>query len=138
MEEVKNKKKKPYVKPEMHVEEFTPNEYVTSCYDYEAMFHCNYGKNKQNNHGDPCANVTVSAKGVNITGHEDTEKKAGVTIFDVSLTPKQLEGASVGDEFYNVSWKSTDTVDKTGTYSHYGWAEITGAVSQIPGRPNHS
>lgn len=38
MEEVK-KKKKAYVKPEMHVEEFTPNEYIAACW-YIA---CDYG-----------------------------------------------------------------------------------------------
>lgn len=133
------KKKKAYVKPEMHVEEFTPNEYIAACFDYEAMFHCYYGEKKQNGHGAPCANVTVSAKGQNITGNEDASTGKGkVTIYNVSLGTKQLEDAKVGDKFNNITWKSYDSVNFTGEYSHTGWCEITGEVAQIPGRPNHS
>lgn len=138
MEEVK-KKKKAYVKPELHVEEFTPNEYIAACFDYEAMFHCEYGENKQNGHGAPCANTTVSAKGVNITGHEDVKTgKGSVTIYSVSLSADQLAGAKVNDKFYNITWKSYDSVNYTGEYSHKGWCEITSEVEQITGRPNHS
>lgn len=41
------KKKKAYVKPEMHVEEFTPNEYIAACSDKTGgtvyKFECNAG-----------------------------------------------------------------------------------------------
>lgn len=55
MEETK-KKKKPYVKPEMHIEEFTPNMYVSACGgENDWTISCNvpygFGFKDNNNNG---------------------------------------------------------------------------------------
>ncbi len=47
--------KKDYQKPMLISEEFIPNEYVAACYNFKALFHCHYGENNTNNHGEPCA-----------------------------------------------------------------------------------
>ena len=43
--------KKDYQKPMLISEEFIPNEYVAACYNFKALFHCHYGENNTNNHG---------------------------------------------------------------------------------------
>lgn len=47
--------KKDYQKPMLISEEFIPNEYVAACYNFKALFHCHYGENNTNNHGEPHA-----------------------------------------------------------------------------------
>lgn len=36
--------KKKYIKPILESEVFIPQEYVASCYDYDALFYCEKGK----------------------------------------------------------------------------------------------
>lgn len=52
--------KKDYQKPMLISEEFIPNEYVAACYNFKALFHCHYGENNTNNHGEPCATTYVT------------------------------------------------------------------------------
>lgn len=120
-------------------EEFVPQTYVAACYDYNAIFRCYKGENGIDYHGDPCATTIVEIKGVNATGHE-SGAKVSVSIYDIDLNDFDLEGENVGvgTIIPNIEWKSEDTVNKTGVYSHYGTGEITSAVLQDPNRPNHS
>ena len=56
--------KKDYQKPMLISEEFIPNEYVAACYNFKALFHCHYGENNTNNHGEPCATTYVDINGI--------------------------------------------------------------------------
>ncbi len=132
-------RKKSYVKPILNSEEFVPQSYVAACYDYNAIFRCYKGEKGIDWHGAPCATTIVEIKGVNATGHE-SGAKTEVTIYDINLNDFDLsdENVGVGTILPKIEWKSKDTVDGTGEYSHYGTGEITSAVLQDSTRPNHS
>ena len=42
----KKMEKKKYIKPILESEVFIPQEYVASCYDYDALFYCEKGKKR--------------------------------------------------------------------------------------------
>lgn len=138
IEIIKNMKKRNYIKPILNSEAFVPCEYIAACYDFTAIFKCYKGQNNLDWHGAPCATTYVEIKGVNSTGHE-SGSKVSVKIFDIDYNGFNLSGnnVGVGTTIPNLEWKSTDTVDGTGTYQHYGTGEITSQVLQDPTRPNH-
>lgn len=80
----KNSMKKDYQKPMLISEEFIPNEYVAACYNFKALFHCHYGENNTNNHGEPCATTYVDINGIHATGHEGTIEN-GVYLFSILI-----------------------------------------------------
>lgn len=130
--------KKDYQKPMLISEEFILNEYVAACYNFKALFHCHYGENNTNNHGEPCATTYVDINGIHATGHEGTIEKWGIPILNIDWNGFDLSDAKVGDKIRGIKWTSYDTVNNTGEYNHQGWGEIRSAVEEIPGRPNHS
>ena len=79
--------KKDYQKPMLISEEFIPNEYVAACYNFKALFHCHYGENNTNNHGEPCATTYVDINGIHATGHEGTIEKWGIPILNINWKP---------------------------------------------------
>lgn len=131
--------KEKWTTPKTVIEEFTPNEYIASCYDYTAEFYCTLGKNQQQGHGTPCAVTKAEIKGnYNAIGQE-TGNKTGNPIYDVNLHGFNLDNPNigVGTTIPYVTWTSEDP-NGTGTYYHKGDGKFTSKVTQIPGRPNHS
>lgn len=131
--------KEKWITPKTVIEEFTPNEYVASCYDYTAEFYCTLGKDHQQGHGDPCAVTKAEIKGNYNAIGEETGNKTGNPIYDVKLFGIDLDNPSigVGTTIPYVTWTSEDPRG-TGTYYHKGPGKFTSKVTQIPGRPNHS
>lgn len=85
--------KKDYQKPMLISEEFIPNEYVAACYNFKALFHCHYGENNTNNHGEPCATTYVDINGIHATGHEGTIEKWGIPILNIDWNGFDLSDA---------------------------------------------
>ena len=50
---------------------------------FKALFHCHYGENNTNNHGEPCATTYVDINGIHATGHEGTIEKWGIPILNI-------------------------------------------------------
>ena len=80
----KKMEKKKYIKPILESEVFIPQEYVASCYDYDALFYCEKGKKGQDGHGAPCATTTVEVRGAQAQGWE-TGNKTGNSISNIDL-----------------------------------------------------
>src|SRR5699024_7884164 len=102
----KNSMKKDYQKPMLISEEFIPNEYVAACYNFKALFHCHYGENNTNNHGEPCATTYVDINGIHATGHEGTIEKWGIPILNIDWNGFDLSDAKVGDKIRGIKWTS--------------------------------
>ena len=133
----KKMEKKKYIKPILESEVFIPQEYVASCYDYDALFYCEKGKKGQDGHGAPCATTTVEVRGAQAQGWE-TGNKTGNSISNIDLNGFNLnEELSIGTVIPSVKWISVDP-NGTGTYYHSGSRKITSKITQIIGRPNHS
>ena len=121
--------KKQYQAPTIKSETFVPQEYVAACFTYRANLVCDYGKYGQYgpdglDHGEPCAQSTVTVKVKNdivtLSGTEGADKT------HINLTKVDIPGVDqvsyVGQEFYNCTWESVFGSD---TYKHKGSGEVT-------------
>lgn len=121
--------KKQYQAPTIKSETFVPQEYVAACFTYRANLVCDYGKvtgwgDDGLNHGEPCAQSTVTVKVKNdivtLSGTEGADKT------HINLTKVDIPGVDqvsyVGQEFYNCTWESVFGSD---TYKHKGSGEVT-------------
>lgn len=110
-----------WMPPCTEVERFVPNQYVAACVNYSAVLECTYGKNKQNYHGEPCSETTLTSYrenkdgSISYAGHEkattDNPNKGSIVVEGLKVTsqqPMQL-GSSV-------TWTTYDG----GTYTHTG------------------
>ena len=154
--------KKTYSKPVLMAERFEPQEYVASCFTYEAMLVCSYGAAfpaetggpdelgcyeaigydwwgnpiKGAQHGEPCANSTIRVSVVNgvatYEGHEGGNKT------DIQLQNVNIPGIenphNVGDPLTDCEWTS----NLGGTYHHKGSGTVTRWIKDDSVGSNHS
>lgn len=152
------KKKKTYVKPEMHVEVFTPDQLVCNvCWNFTGTLSCDYGSGRVGTvqykddgvtvagylapvtnelHGTPCSSIKITAKNGTVSGTELGSEKANVSIYNVSGI--DWSKAGIGVTQTGITWNSDDIVNHTGKYNHSGKITFDSAIEQVSGRPNHS
>lgn len=152
--------KKVYSRPLMSMERFISNEYVSSCFTYEASLRCSYGAAYPNTtggpdglgcyenvgtsynprygaqHGEPCANSIIRVSVVNgvatYEGHEGGNKT------DIQLENVNIPGIEQphqpGDPLTNCSWTSR----LGGTYHHVGSGVVIRWIYDESSSSNHS
>lgn len=144
--------KKTYSKPVLMAERFEPQEYVASCFTYEAMLKCSYGlaypartggpdgygcyESNGAQHGEACANSTIKVSVVNgvatYEGHEGGNK-TDIKLENV-LIPGIEQPHDPGDALTNCEWTST----LGGTYHHKGDGVVTRWIYDESVSSNHS
>ncbi len=139
------RKKKDYIRPFMVVDEFSPSEYVSACFTYEANLVCDYGRAYPGRgsfdpnglqHGAPCANsyvrVTITNGNVEYAGHEGAYKPF-IPLESVDIP--NIENLTEGSSITGAKWESSDG---GATYLHKGNGQVTSWTMTKPGHPNHS
>ena len=104
----------------MESEVFIPQEYVASCYDYDALFYCEKGKKGQDGHGAPCATTTVEVRGAQAQGWE-TGNKTGNSISNIDLNGFNLnEELSIGIKLYMIYQNIAFQYEQNNLKSNFG------------------
>ncbi|MBR1595510.1 MAG: hypothetical protein IJ665_02290 [Phocaeicola sp.] len=140
--------KKNWGSTKIDIQTFVPQEYIASCFVYEATLICDYGKvypettggpdglgcyemdrwgRRGAQHGEPCANSWVQVKVIeNSDGTKTTSYQGheGGNKTDIALTNVVIPGIAElreGDEIIGATWTST----LGGTYNHQGNGIVT-------------
>lgn len=148
MQNKMNTMKRNWGAPLVEVQEFVAQEYVASCFVYEATLICDYGKvypattggpdglgcyekdrfgRPGAQHGEPCANSWIQVKVIeNSDGTKTTSYQGheGGNKTDIALTDVVIPGIAdlrEGDVITDASWTST----LGGTYHHIGDGKVT-------------
>lgn len=127
MKEVK-KKKKAYVKPEMHVEEFTPNEYIAACETTPGyttyLFECTAGNSNSRYYVYDESGNTLCPN-----------RSLGNGYFrpcDATHEVKVPDGGSLSDYFKSGTIESTSYGGHGGTIDVWIWPEGPGEYHCMP------